>query len=334
MGWSQLRGHERVVGHFQRAHAAGRLAHAYILAGPPGVGKRLFGRLLAQALLCENAPGSLEGCGECPACRQVMAGTHPDFLMVNKPEDKVEFPIGTMRDFITQLGLKASRGPRKVAIVEDAETFNEESANAFLKTLEEPPPGCLLLLRTTALETQLPTIRSRCQPVLFHPLSREVVTELLRQRADITPERVATLAAAAQGSIGRAIALHDDAFWEFRTMLMEALVATRWNGGLVAERWLAFVEAAGKESSAQRARASLTIELAIDFLRQASMAALGGTADAPATTLARRVGVDALLEMLNACLDASLHVERRAPVALIIDSLVDRLAAAIPAAKS
>ncbi|MFO0826006.1 MAG: hypothetical protein U0792_23285 [Gemmataceae bacterium] len=116
----------------------------YLLVGPDGVGKRLFAHELAKALLCERPPAPLTACDSCPACAQVEAETHPDFH--GTPKGKQELPVDEMRAFCTQLAKKPSRGSRIVGIVEDADDFNAESANSFLKTLEEPPPGALLLL--------------------------------------------------------------------------------------------------------------------------------------------------------------------------------------------
>src|SRR5438270_3335729 len=183
MAWFRVRGHTAVVRLFAEAWRRGRLAHAYLFAGPPGVGKRLFADELARALLCENPPaGRLEACDQCPSCLQVAAGTHPDFFVAVKPEDKLEFPIDVMRELCQSLSLKSARGRGKVAIVDDADDLNEESANCFLKTLEEPPPRSVLVLIGSSADRQLPTIVSRCQVIRFAPLPDPLVAELLRAR--------------------------------------------------------------------------------------------------------------------------------------------------------
>src|SRR3954451_3820676 len=100
MGWQRVRGHDDLVEGFRRVVERGRLAHAYLFTGPPGVGKRLFATELAKALLCErpDATTVLDPCDRCPACVQVEAGTHPDFLCVSRPDDTSEFPIAVMRE--------------------------------------------------------------------------------------------------------------------------------------------------------------------------------------------------------------------------------------------
>src|SRR5688572_4728736 len=97
MIWEQLRQHRPQVDMFRRAVGRERLGHAYLFIGPEGVGKRLVARGIAQSLFCERiSENELDACGECPACRQVLAGTHPDLLTVACPEGKREIPIKLM----------------------------------------------------------------------------------------------------------------------------------------------------------------------------------------------------------------------------------------------
>src|SRR5205823_11168941 len=133
-------------------------------------------------------------CDECAACKLVDAGTHPDFFQSARPEDKLELPIETMRQLCLDLGLKPARGSRKIAIVDDADDLNEESANCFLKTLEEPPPGSMLILIGTNADRQLPTIRSRCQVIPFMPLPEPVVATLLEADGEIEAAQIPRLA--------------------------------------------------------------------------------------------------------------------------------------------
>src|SRR5438445_203593 len=108
MAWDRIRGHDPILKQFHTAFDRGRMAHAYLFLGPAGVGKRLFARELAKALLCENPPASLTACDRCAGCSLVEADTHPDFMVARKPEDKLELPIDTIRDLNEKLGLKPS----------------------------------------------------------------------------------------------------------------------------------------------------------------------------------------------------------------------------------
>ena len=111
---------------------------------------------------------------------QIEAGTHPDFFTAARPPESAEFPIELMRELCQHFSLKAARGRGKVVVIDDADDLNEESANCFLKTLEEPPPGSVLILIGTSTDRQRPTIMSRCQVVRFRPLPPETVAELLQ----------------------------------------------------------------------------------------------------------------------------------------------------------
>src|SRR6516164_3341001 len=186
---------------FDHARKRGRLAHAYLFCGPPGVGKRLFANELAKALLCENPPGAqLEACDRCPACHQVEAGTHPDFFAAGRPEENLEIPIELVRELCRSFSLKAARGRGKVALLDDADDLNEYSANCFLKTLEEPPAGAVLILIGTRPDRQLPTIVSRCQVVRFAPLPQPLVAALLREQGVEDQALVERLARLSGGS--------------------------------------------------------------------------------------------------------------------------------------
>src|SRR4051794_17892298 len=130
MSWDRVRGHDAILAGFRAALDRGRLGHAYLFVGPDGVGKKLFATELARALLCEAPPAALAACDRCPACRQIDADSPPDFLPARRPDDRLELPIEVVRDLGARLSLKPMRGGRKVAVLEDADDFNEESANA------------------------------------------------------------------------------------------------------------------------------------------------------------------------------------------------------------
>jgi DNA polymerase-3 subunit delta' len=338
MASDRIRGQEAARRTFLAAFGRGRLGQSYLLAGPDGVGKRLFAKELAKALLCDRPPAPLTACGECPACAQVEAGTHPDVLSLRTPEGKHELPVGSMREFCSQLALKPVRGPRKVGIVEDADDFNEEAANAFLKTLEEPPPGALLLLVATDADRQLPTILSRCQVVRFAPLSDADVAAILESRG-VEPAKSARLARLASGSAGRALALDDETIVEVRRRLVEGLTSPRPDFRSLAETWAKFHDDAPKDkenknSAAQRARASLVLKFLVEAVQQALKLALGAAAtglDAGEAqrlkAFADRVGADGLLELLDRCVEADFHVERRVQLILVVESVIEKFTA-------
>jgi DNA polymerase-3 subunit delta' len=331
MAWDRIRGHDAARAQLVTAFRRGRLAHAYLFTGPPGVGKHLFAIEFTRALLCDRPPAPLTACGTCPSCAQVGAGTHPDYFTVRTPADKHELPVETMREFCGSLALKPIRGPRKVGLVEDADDFNEESANCFLKTLEEPPSGSVLILLATTAERQLPTILSRCQVVRFHPLPAAELKAVLAEHGVTDPVRVDRLVRLAGGSPGRALALSDDVLWAFRETLLNAITETKPDPLALAAEWVRFVGEAGKESADQRERGSLTIRVMMDVLEMALRLAVGASADGDPVErdklrrLAERFGPDLLADLLEACAEADYHIDRRVPLPLIIESLTDKL---------
>ena len=158
----------------QRSQAAGRLAHAYLIHGPVRGAAQMLAEAFLQFLFCRADP---RPCGACPECRRVIAHTHPDIHWLEPESKSRQIVIGEdeaegIRKVIRFIALTPFSGPRKAAVILDAERMNAPAANAFLKTLEEPPPNSLILLLSEAPQTLLPTIVSRCQKI---DLSAEAV---------------------------------------------------------------------------------------------------------------------------------------------------------------
>jgi DNA polymerase-3 subunit delta' len=333
LAWQRIRGHDALVEGFRRAVRRGRLAHAYLFTGSAGVGKRLFALELAKALLCEkNSPDQLEACDRCPSCVQVEAGTHLDFFTAVRPPEALEFPIELMRQLCQSFSLKAARGRGKVVLLDDADDLNEEAANCFLKTLEEPPPRSVLILIGSTPDRQLPTIVSRCQVIRFATLSPSLVDDLLRAQGIEDAELRARLARLSGGSPGLARELADPALWEFRREMLEGLAHVPLPAVDLSRRWMEFVEEAGKDSATQRRRAQLVLRLMIDFLDDALTLSLNGSPRrtesddrAGLEAWAQRVEADRLMEALERCLEADRQIDRRVQLVLILEGLMDAL---------
>lgn len=277
MAWSKIVGHRSWIEAFARVVARGRLAHAYLFVGPNGVGKRLFALELARTLLCERTdPARFEACDACPACKLMDAGTHPDCFVVGRPEDKNEMPVETMRTLCANFSLKSSRGRGKIGILDDADDLNEESANCFLKTLEEPPPGSVFILLCSSLEGQLPTIRSRCQTIRFAPLPEDEVKQVLMRQELPDPALLPRLVRLAGGSPGEALGLADAALWDARTMVLSGLAQPVIDAVGLGRRATEFVEDAGKETVLHRQRAYRLLRLLLRSWQDAARLALGG----------------------------------------------------------
>ena len=277
MSWTEVLNHQLARERFERSLTNQRLGSTYLFVGPVGVGKHLFALKLAEALLCENPPAQLQPCGTCPACVQVRAKTHPDLLLISKPADRAFIPldlfIGTAEHrrqtgLCHEIGLKPSRGKRKIAILDDADYLNIEGANALLKTLEEPPPNSLLILIGSSEQKQLSTIVSRSQIVRFGPLTDEEVAQILSKRELETTVAIDELAAASGGSVARALALAEDDVFQFRSSFLANLASLEPGRNAFAEEVVAFVDAAGKDSALKRERLVLAGDFAIDFFQR------------------------------------------------------------------
>lgn len=344
MAWKNILGHDAIVEQFRRALRRGRLASTFLFVGPPGIGKRSFALKLAQGLLCEAAmPEELNPCGKCPACVQVAAGAHPDVDLVCRPADKAFIPLETfigddehrMRQGLCyNISLKPLSGRRRVAIIDDVDYLNREGANCLLKTLEEPPPGAVLILIGTSEQRQLPTIRSRCQVVRFRPLGeREVKSILLSQGLLDSEQEAAEAAARSEGSVQRALEAGDPALAEFSAELIDQLSRREFDAPALAKATSAFVDAAGKESAAKRARLRQVVAAASEFYRRLMLALAGapaaGHATAGAVANAARWwpgGDEAAAWCVDACHDAHQAIESNANQATLLDCWLDELA--------
>jgi DNA polymerase-3 subunit delta' len=335
MSWVRLQGHQHLIEAFRHVVLRRRLAHAYLFLGPPGVGKRLFAQELAKALLCEgpSQPDTgLTACDRCAACALVDANTHPDFFTVQRPEDKNEMPIELVQELCAGFALKSARGHGKVAILDDADDLNEESANCFLKTLEEPPPRSVFILIGTCGDRLLPSILSRCQSVRFGPLPDDAVAAILKQQDIHDPALLQRLVSLADGSPGQALALADAALWDFRKQLLGGLARVPIDTLALAKSFAEFVEDAAKEMSPQRRRAALVLRLLIEAFRDALHLSLGlepNAADADErrllSALTNRASPEKFLALLERCLETEQHIDRYVQLTLVLEALLDAL---------
>jgi DNA polymerase-3 subunit delta' len=339
MSWKHVREHEPLATAFQQVIRRGRLGHAYLFTGPPGVGKKTFAIELAKTLLCEapDALERLEACDHCAGCAQVEAATHPDFQAIGLPEDKHEFPIELMQELIGHLALKPARAKHRVAIIDDADSLNEEAANCFLKTLEEPPPRSLLILIGTSPDRQLATIVSRCQVIRFSQLPGELIAERLVADGVVKDTAAARrLAELAGGSLTDARLLADPAVLAFRRTLLDGITKDRIASVALAEQTVRFSEEGGKESAAKRERGRLAIRFLVDLFRSALHIQAGrkpalqdAQDDQAAGRLAERLSEDGLLDALERCLQADYQIDRRLQLVLVLEAVMDALGQAL-----
>ena len=144
----------------------GKIPHAMLFSGAQGIGKLNFATAFVYRLFCHDVQDGL-ACGVCDACHLLSIGNHPDLYQVTTLEGKQVISVDQIRHLISNVNLKPHSAVKKIAIIQGAELMNVNASNSLLKTLEEPPESCLLILITHRPDKLLPTIRSRCQVLEF-----------------------------------------------------------------------------------------------------------------------------------------------------------------------
>lgn len=210
--WGNIVGHAWAVEMLKQGLANGRLGHAYLITGPEQVGKTTLARTFAQALNCEAAEGE-RPCGQCRPCKLIAIDRHPDVKLV-QPEvsarGKLTLKIETIRQLQQDLNLSAYEARYKIAILQRFDAATIGAANAFLKTLEEPPGKVILLLTATDADMLLPTISSRCRTLNLRPLPTDLIEQSLATRWQVPAEKATLLAHLADGRLGWAVQAAED----------------------------------------------------------------------------------------------------------------------------
>ena len=225
MNWEDVAGQAAAVNVLRGTLATGRVAHAYLFTGPRGVGKTTAALVFAAGLLCASPEVHHRPCGRCDACRDMAAARHPDLHRVEPDGESIR--IEQVRHLQRQAALRPAAGPRQLFLIEPADALGEAAQNALLKVLEEPPGSTVFVLIAHQTTPLLPTVVSRCVPVRFGRLPRDVAAAILRERFQYG--QAAELGAAlGDGSIWQATRWTPDALQERRAKavaLWDALAA-------------------------------------------------------------------------------------------------------------
>jgi DNA polymerase-3 subunit delta' len=348
-----VRGQAHAKSTLSRALERGRLAPALVISGPPGVGRSLFAAELAKALVCRgeetlrgasspsahSPPPPARPCGACVACRKVDARSHPDVHWVLPDEDKASLtvPIERVRAALEEMSLAPVEAGRRVFVFDPADAMLEESMNAILKALEEPPPRVQILLVAAREAALLDTIGSRCQVVVLEPLAVEDVRAILVERK-VAPAELDRRAAWSNGSPGRALEGDLLACAEGAVRALQAFAsggALRDPIGTAAD----LIEAAGGkggEAKERRLRALLLLDCLALGLRDALVSRVqgGGTrlSGADRTLLERLASAassEALARAIEAVELAATAIEENKHTTLTLEGLAIELGAAL-----
>ncbi|MBN2062283.1 MAG: DNA polymerase III subunit delta' [Deltaproteobacteria bacterium] len=228
---------ERATGYLKRVMMGDKIPHAYLFTGIEGIGKTTTAIALAQALNCLQ-PRDFEGCGDCIPCRRIRNRNFADLIFIEPDGHNIK--IEQIRDLNRALSFKPVSGKYRVVIVNHAERMTAEAANSFLKSLEEPPPHNVIIIKVVEPLDLLPTIISRCQIVPFRPLPASKIRDWLKTEMGLDEEKAALLSRISEGSLGKAIQFKENDILEYRQnclielmrlpeLPMEQVLQTAWD---------------------------------------------------------------------------------------------------------
>ncbi|MGK5095148.1 DNA polymerase III subunit delta' [Deltaproteobacteria bacterium TL4] len=197
MGFSTIQGQDRALQSIRQTIQENRIPSAWLFTGMAHIGKFKTAVTMVQGLNCLSQTG--DACLQCEACSQIQHRTFADFSVI-EPEGQY-IKIGQIKEALQWLNFRSAKGHYRVLLVDHAEQMNKEASNAFLKTLEEPPPQTLLVLLAESPQQLLETMVSRCQLLRFQPLKPEVISNILQQQYPLTPEQTSFLTSFCMGQV-------------------------------------------------------------------------------------------------------------------------------------
>jgi DNA polymerase-3 subunit delta' len=321
MPFSDIYGHDKQVNVLQGAMKGDRVPHAYLFNGIQGVGKKTTAKILAKALNCvEN---NADSCDRCPSCVKIERDSHPDIVFIEP--DGIFIKIDKIRELQDQIKFRPFEGRKRVFVITDADRMNDASANALLKTLEEPKPSNVLILISPRIHKLPQTIISRCQKIRFNPVRSETIVSYLTNRQSMDEKSALALASSAGGSIGRALEIRKESFFDFKN----DLIKTFSTAGSIPLYVVFLADSFGKDRDSALQRLDIFREWHRDMMvyretRDVNKLIHRDIADATKKCSDHMAGTD-ILENIKTIRDAHDAIDRNANRQLILESMAFRL---------
>ena len=214
--FNHIIGNQKAKDFLTRTVNRGMIANSLLFAGPAGIGKSLFAKAFAKLILSQDDPTGIHQ-------KKIESGNHPD-IRIYRPEGKIGMhSIASMRQFCEEVYLTPFEAKWKIFIIHEADRMLPYSANALLKTFEEPAQDAIIILLSSHSSSLLPTVISRCRTIYFHPLSEQEIASFVTKQLNKSPEEAALVAYMAQGSIGQAVRLANEMVNPVRALLLDLL---------------------------------------------------------------------------------------------------------------
>lgn len=226
----EIIGQDHAVGRLKGYLTTGNIDGTYLFTGPEGIGKFAVARLFARAIACTDQ--AVRGCGQCPGCIKAARRAHPDIHEIDCGDGEIK--IEDVRILQDRIFLRPYESAKKVFLVNNAHNVNIVSANAFLKTLEEPPKDSVIVLVTDKPSILPSTIVSRCRTVKFAALPREQLERFLADRFSFTSDEASAYALLAEGRVGAALRLRETGGLAQRNAVIDGL----WSDDIDAQKLL------------------------------------------------------------------------------------------------
>ena len=327
MLWDKIQGQAGAVNYLRQSIRKDKVVSGYLFQGPSGVGKTLAASIFSGALNCRVAPG--EGCGSCPDCRKVENGTYPDIHFLAPSSKSRLIVIDQIKEMQRMVYLRGYSDNWKVFIIQDADRMNRSTQNAFLKTLEEPPEKTILILITNQPGHLLPTIRSRCQKVIFSSWSYEMMKPFLMEKSGISEAESHVLHSISGGCPGRALQLSEDEILNTRKTILGPLLDNSFSsaGELAAQIkvWLDYISSRSKTLSGDLERERVQWREALAPSQRKKMEAR----DESCVAASERAELDMIFELIFSWIrDLFVYQETGGDTYIINRDLADKIAVA------